>query len=169
MGKKQTLIGRVFAGYGLAYGNSSTLPFSKQYFSGGPYSVRAFRIRALGPGTYSSNDNSSFFDQSGDIRLEANLEYRFPLISILKGALFVDAGNVWLREENESLPGGKFSSNFMNELGIGTGLGIRFDIQSFVIRFDLAAPLQKPFETENGPIRFYIEDANLNFALGYPV
>jgi outer membrane protein insertion porin family len=168
VGKKQTLIGRVFAGYGLAYGNSSTLPFSKQYFSGGPYSVRAFRIRALGPGTYSSNDNSSFFDQSGDIRLEANLEYRFPLISILKGALFVDAGNVWLREENESLPGGKFSSNFMNELGIGTGLGIRFDIQSFVIRFDLAAPLQKPFETENGPIQFYIEDAILNFALGYP-
>jgi len=98
--------------------------------------------------------------------LEANLEYRFPLISILKGALFVDAGNVWLREKNESLLGGKFSSNFMNELGLGTGLGIRFDIQSFVIRFDLAAPLQKPFETKNGPIQLYIEDAIFKFCFG---
>ena len=166
--KDQSLISRVFAGYGLAYGNSNTLPFSKQYFSGGPYSIRAFRIRALGPGTYSSNDKSSFFDQSGDIRLEANLEYRFPLISIVKGALFIDAGNVWLRKENESLPGGQLSSNFLNQLGVGTGVGIRFDIQSFVIRFDLAAPLQKPFSTNQNSIKLYIDDTILNFALGYP-
>lgn len=73
--------------------------------------------------------------------------------------MFVNAGNVWLREENESLPSGKFSSNFMNELGIGTGL---------CILLNLAAPLQKPFETKNGPTQLYTEDAILNFALGYP-
>lgn len=169
VGKNQTLISRVFAGYGLAYGNSSTLPFSKQYFSGGPYSIRAFRIRSLGPGTYQPDDNNiSFFDQAGDIRLETNLEYRFPLFSYLKGALFVDAGNVWLREENEALPGGKFSSNFIHQLGVGTGVGFRFDIQSFVIRFDLAAPLQKPYETTGKQFKLDVSETILNFALGYP-
>jgi len=167
-GDQQTLVTRVFAGCGLAYGNSTTLPFSKQYFSGGPYSIRAFRIRALGPGTYNSNDNSSFFDQSGDVRLEANLEYRFPVFSFLKGALFMDAGNVWLINENEALPGGKFSSNFMNELGIGTGFGMRIDIQSFVIRFDLATPIQKPYGANRSQLKLHLEDTILNFALGYP-
>ncbi|MBQ0740552.1 BamA/TamA family outer membrane protein, partial [Aquimarina celericrescens] len=90
-----------------------SLPFVKQFFSGGPYSVRAFRIRSLGPGTFSPEDSSnSFFDQSGDIKLEANLEYRFPITEYLNGAFFADAGNVWLVNDNEATPGGKFSSNF---------------------------------------------------------
>lgn len=170
IGKSQKLIGRLFGGIGLPYGNSVTLPFSKQYFSGGPYSVRAFRIRSLGPGSYSSgaDDSGSFFDQSGDIRLEANLEYRFPIYSFFKGAVFADAGNVWLTRENTALPGGKFTSDFMNELGIGMGAGLRIDIQNFVIRFDLAAPIQKPFLPEGQRFDFDLSRPILNFAIGYP-
>lgn len=168
--RKQTLAFRLFGGYGLPYGNSDILPFSKQFFSGGPYSVRAFRIRALGPGSYSPNSGEgySYFDQAGDIKLEANVEYRFPIISFLKGALFADAGNVWLKNENDALPGGKFSSEFINEFGIGTGAGLRVEIQSFVIRFDLASPIHKPYlpkgerwDTDFGEFVF-------NFAIGYP-
>ncbi|MFD2562509.1 translocation and assembly module lipoprotein TamL [Aquimarina rubra] len=169
LGNDQKLVTRLFGGWGLAYGNSTTLPFSKQYFAGGPFSVRAFRIRSLGPGTYtpSDEDSGSFFDRSGDIRLEANLEYRFPIIPYLKGAVFADAGNVWLMEENNALSGGKFSSNFINELGIGAGVGLRVDIQNFVIRFDLAAPLNDPSEEEQN-FKFDIANPILNFAIGYP-
>lgn len=170
IGRSQKLIGRLFGGIGLPYGNSVTLPFSKQYFSGGPYSVRAFRIRSLGPGSYNSgtNDPGSFFDQSGDIRLEANLEYRFPIYSFFKGAVFADAGNVWLTKENAALPGGKFSSDFINELGIGVGAGVRIDIQNFVIRFDLAAPIQKPYLPEGQRFDLDLSQPILNFAIGYP-
>ncbi|MEH6679945.1 MAG: BamA/TamA family outer membrane protein [Sediminicola sp.] len=171
LGPSQTLVTRLFGGIGFAYGNSTALPFPKQYFSGGPYSVRAFRIRSLGPGTYestSTNASQSFFDRSGDIRLEANLEYRFPLYSFLKGALFADAGNVWLLKENESLPGGKFTSNFTKELGVGVGAGLRVDIQNFVIRFDLAVPVSKPFLPEGERLDFDFNNPVLNFAIGYP-
>ncbi|GGW24526.1 membrane protein [Arenibacter certesii] len=170
VGSSQKLIGRIFGGIGIPYGNSNTLPFSKQFFSGGPYSVRAFRIRSLGPGTYNpeSDDSGAFFDQSGDIRLEANLEYRFPIYSFLKGAVFADAGNVWLINENDALPGGKFTSNFMDELGIGVGAGLRIDIQSFVLRFDLATPLQKPYLPKGKRFEWDISQPILNFAIGYP-
>lgn len=162
---EQQLVGRIFAGMGLPYGNSEALPFVKQYFAGGPYSIRAFRIRSLGPGSYVPETGSqSFFDQAGDIRLEANLEYRFPLISYLKGAVFYDAGNVWLLNENQALPGGKFASNFLDELGMGTGVGLRVDVQGFVIRFDFAAPLKRPAKS----FKFEPNKTLLNFAIGYP-
>ncbi|GAA4106812.1 BamA/TamA family outer membrane protein [Aquimarina addita] len=187
-GKEQALVTRVFAGIGLPYGNSTTLPFVKQYFSGGPYSVRAFKIRSLGPGTYTSDEDSttSFFDQSGDIKLEANIEYRFPIFSYLKGAVFADAGNVWLTggkeiegededEENineELITRGTFGSDWINELGIGAGVGLRVDIQSFVIRFDLATPLHIPYAEEgerwNSGFDFSSDNLKLNFAIGYP-
>jgi outer membrane protein assembly factor BamA len=163
--KGQKFVGRFFAGLGLPYGNSESLPFVKQYFAGGPYSVRGFRIRALGPGTYVPEDaNNSFFDQAGDIRIEANLEYRFPIISFLHGALFTDAGNVWLMNENPALPGGKFSSSFMQELGISSGFGLRVDVTGFVIRFDLASPIKRPTQSWN----FEYDQPVLNFAIGYP-
>ena len=163
--KRQKLVARVFAGAGQPMGTTESLPFVKQYFSGGPYSVRAFRIRSLGPGTFSPEDGSnSFFDQSGDIKLEANLEYRFPITEYLNGAFFADAGNVWLVNENEATPGGKFSSDFINELGAGVGFGLRVDIQGFVIRLDLATPVKEPSTSWN------FDSANpvLNFAIGYP-
>ena len=170
--KEQTLATRLFAGYGLAYGNSEVVPFVKQYFSGGPYSVRAFRIRSLGPGTYddtsSSSGDDTFFDQTGNIRLEANVEYRFPLFSFFKGAVFADAGNVWNSRANPAFNGeDKFTSNFINELGMGSGLGLRIDVQGFVIRFDLAAPFHDPSLPEGQRFDFQWDQPVLNFAIGY--
>ncbi|MDD2984542.1 MAG: BamA/TamA family outer membrane protein [Crocinitomicaceae bacterium] len=157
------LVGRVFGGIGIPYGNSKTLPFVKQYYSGGSYSVRAFQIRGLGPGIYNpANENNLYLDRSGDIRLEGNFEYRFPIISVLKGAVFADAGNIW--NLNDHLPGGKFTKEFTKQFGIGAGFGLRIDVQGFVIRFDLASPIKRPaavwdFEWKN-PV--------FNFAIGYP-
>ena len=170
LGKEQVLASRLFAGYGLAYENSDVIPFVKQYFSGGPYSVRAFRIRSLGPGTYNEDANSdgTFFDQTGNIRLEANIEYRFPIWNYLKGAVFADAGNIWNSKENPSLPGGKFSGDFLSELGMGTGFGLRFDVQGFVIRFDIAAPFHDPSLPKGQRFNFDISSTVLNFAIGYP-
>ena len=174
--KEHTLATRLFAGYGLAYGNSDVVPFVKQYYSGGPYSVRAFNIRSLGPGTYSDDnnqDNNAFFDRTGNIRLEANIEYRFPIYSFFKGAFFVDAGNVWNSEGNPSFVDANgnqtdtFSSNFINELGMGAGLGLRIDVQGFVIRFDLAAPFHDPALPEGERLDFRIDEPVFNFAIGY--
>ncbi|MGJ8684438.1 MAG: BamA/TamA family outer membrane protein [Nonlabens sp.] len=169
LGKESRLATRFFAGYGLPYGNSDVLPFSKQYFSGGAYSVRAFRTRSLGPGTYTpeDTDDRSFFDQSGNVRLEANVEYRFPIYSYFKGALFIDAGNVWTTAGN-GLEGGEFSNNFYNEFGIGAGLGMRVDVQGFVIRFDLAAPWHDPSQPVNQRWNFDVENPVFNFGIGYP-
>ncbi len=146
------------------------IPYSKQYFSGGPYSVRAFRTRSLGPGTFQpeNSETFSYYDQTGNLRLEANLEYRFPLISLLQGAVFVDAGNVWNTTDNEALEGDTFTSDFMNQLGIGGGFGMRVDIQNFVIRLDLAAPFHDPSLAEGQRWSWDFENPILNFAIGYP-
>jgi outer membrane protein assembly factor BamA len=176
---KHTIATRLLAGVGMPIGNSVSLPYIKQFFSGGPNSVRAFRIRSIGPGSYQPDETSinSFFDQSGDIRLEGNVEYRFPIVSFLKGALFMDAGNIWLWNENEALPGGKFNKDWTKELAVGTGVGLRVDVQFFVIRFDLATPLRYPYLPEGerwgntfdiGSKTWRRDNLNFNFAIGYP-
>ncbi|WP_233266019.1 BamA/TamA family outer membrane protein [Formosa sp. L2A11] len=168
---EKTLATRLFAGYGIPYGNSEYLPYIKQYYSGGPNSVRAFSVRSLGPGTYVSEDNTDddyYLDQTGNIRLEANVEYRFPLFSYFKGALFADAGNVWNSTEIEDTPGGKFSSDFINEFGIGVGVGLRVDVQGFVIRFDFATPVHDPSLEEGERYDFQYKETTFNFAIGYP-
>ncbi|QQX76260.1 BamA/TamA family outer membrane protein [Aequorivita iocasae] len=168
-GKEQVIATRLFGGYGYAYGNSDIIPYVKQYYSGGPYSVRAFRIRSLGPGTYNDAENpeNNYFDQTGNIRLEANIEYRFPIISYLKGAVFADAGNIWNSKANPVYHGAdKFTSNFINELGMGAGVGLRVDVQGFVIRFDFAAPFHDP-STEEG-FNFDVNETVFNFGIGYP-
>ena len=168
-GKEQVIATRLFGGYGYAYGNSDIIPYVKQYYSGGPYSVRAFRIRSLGPGTYNDAENpeNNYFDQTGNIRLEANIEYRFPIVSYLKGAVFADAGNIWNSEANPVYDGAdKFTSNFINELGMGAGVGLRVDVQGFVIRFDFAAPFHDP-STEEG-FNFDVNETVFNFGIGYP-
>lgn len=168
---QQTIATRLFAGYGLAYGNSDVVPFVKQYYSGGPYSVRAFNTRSLGPGTYSDTNNqnsTSFFDRTGNIRLEANVEYRFPIYSFFKGAFFVDAGNVWNSDANPAFnDDDKFTANFLKELGMGAGFGVRIDVQGFVIRFDLAAPFHDPALPEGERLDFRVDEPVLNFAIGY--
>lgn len=170
LGHEQRLASRFYAGYGHAYGNSEVLPYSKQFYAGGPYSVRAFHTRQLGPGSYArdTEEQRTYLDQTGNIRLEANVEYRFPLISYLKGAIFADAGNVWLSRENPAVPGGEFSENWIRELGLGAGIGLRVDVQSFVIRADLAVPLHDPGAASG---ERWIKDYRkpvLNLAVGYP-
>ena len=183
-GKESQIVTRLSAGIGYPYGNSSTLPYAKQFSVGGPNSIRAFRARSVGPGTYDIPDTvaTSFFDQTGDIRLEANLEYRFPIVGFFKGAVFMDAGNVWLVNETigtDGKPdreGGKFEKDFMSELAIGTGVGLRVDIQFFVIRLDLGIPVQVPYLPKGE--RFILGDFKptfsgpnsmvLNIGIGYP-
>jgi outer membrane protein assembly factor BamA len=171
---------RFFAGVGIPFGNSSILPYSKQFFSGGPNSIRAFHFNSVGPGNYFQDTNEQgFLQMGGDVKLEMNAEYRFNIFSYLKGALFVDAGNVWLLNSNPALVGTPFAfSDFTNQLAVGTGLGLRIDVSFFVLRFDLATPLRKPWMEDNnrwvinkidfGNSAWRKDNLILNVAIGYP-
>ena len=142
---------RLFVGAGFPYGNSIQLPYIKQFYSGGTNSLRGFRARTVGPGTYRPvvDSNSFFPDQTADIKLELNSELRFKIVSILQGALFVDAGNIWLKNESNYKQGAKFTSSFMKELAVDAGIGLRFDLTILVVRTDFAIPLRKPWYPEN--------------------
>lgn len=186
LGSENMIATRLLAGIGYSYGNSRTLPYVKQFSIGGPNSIRAFRARSVGPGTYNVPDSLlfSYFDQTGDIKLEANLEYRFPIAGFFKGAVFLDAGNIWLVRESVSestrkvdRPGGKFEANdFLGELAVGTGFGLRVDVEFFVIRFDFGIPVRVPYLPKGE--RFILSDFKpgfsgengmvLNIAIGYP-
>jgi len=178
---------RLNLGYGYAYGNSTSLPFVKQFFAGGSNDIRAFPARTLGPGTYKVPDNAIFADQGGDIKLMLNSELRFKIVSVLYGALFVDAGNIWLRKEDLGEPGkpetarlgsGFKLKNAFNELAVGTGAGLRVDVSIFVVRLDVAFPIRKPYLPEGqrwvfDDIAFGNKDwrkQNLifNIGIGYP-
>jgi len=167
---KSKMVLRAFAGVGIPYGNSSVLPYSKQFFSGGANSIRAFAINSLGPGTYHQpSGTEGFLQLGGDIKLEANAEYRFTIYKFLKGAFFLDAGNCWLIKSNETLSIKPFStSTFMDELAVGAGFGLRMDVSFFILRFDLATPLRKPWLDEGQ--RWVLNPKNLvlNVAIGYP-
>lgn len=179
VGLNSVLANRVIAGIGYPYGNSRELPFIKQFFVGGTNSVRAFRSRSLGPGSYRIPPTTDFLpDQSGDIKLELNSEFRAKLYTIIHGAIFVDAGNIWLYRDNPMKPGAKFSKDFISELGVGTGVGLRFDFNFFVLRLDLAFPLRKPYlpkgerwvwdEINLGSRDWRKENLVFNLGIGYP-
>jgi outer membrane protein insertion porin family len=179
LSSKTVWANRVIAGFGYPYGNSKELPFIKQFFVGGNNSIRAFRSRSVGPGTYADTTQKDFLpDQSGDIKLEFNTELRQKLFSIVQGAVFFDAGNTWLYNENPDKPGAKFSSNFLKELAVGAGVGLRFDVTVLVLRLDVAFPLRKPYLPDGqrwvvDQIRFgdpdwRKENLILNLAIGYP-
>ncbi len=172
---------RTTAGIGVPYGNSYALPFIKQFFVGGPNSLRGFLIREVGPGGYVDSTaynpetgekrNIGFFNQTGDIKLELNAEFRFDIYKWLKGALFVDAGNVWtLRKDNRE--NGNFEFNrFWKEFAIDAGAGLRLDFNFFVIRFDYGFPLRDPRKEENN--RWLFQNAQFRkgqfqLAIGYP-
>jgi hypothetical protein len=169
--KGNRFVGRLLVGVGLPYGNSrgAGMPYLKQYGIGGPNSVRAYAARQIGPGTYrpstTTDVRTSFYDQVGDMRLEGNIEYRQDLFPYVKGAVFLDAGNIWLINDDPQRPGGKFDpSTFLNQLAVGAGVGIRIDVQFFVIRFDYARPLRAPYGTPEGEDKA----GRLNLAIGYP-
>jgi outer membrane protein assembly factor BamA len=152
----QSLGFRTFVGIGIPYGNSvvgdtAVMPYIKQFSGGGPTSLRAWPFRQVGPGGYkfrTTNTNVSQLDQTGDIRLELNAEYRFNIFSIFKGAVFTDAGNVWMYQKNPKTPDGEFNiKRFGKEIAWCAGLGIRMDLSFFVIRFDVALPLYDPSYT----------------------
>lgn len=172
---------RQFLGIGLPQGNSSSLPFIRQYFSGGASSIRAFRFRSIGPGTFRASQEGAYYylDQTGDLKLETSLEYRFPIQKMLKGALFADAGNIWLVNDNPDKPGGKFEVwDFIGEIAIGAGAGLRLDLRFFVLRFDAAVPFKKPFlptdrrwvisDIAFGNPAWRKENLLFNLAIGYP-
>ena len=180
IGSKSQVALRAMVGYGYAYGNSSSLPYVKQFYIGGPNSLRGFRARELGPGSFDPYKDSKLYipDMTGDIKMEFNAEYRPHLFSILRGALFVDAGNIWLLNENENKPGAKFTKNFLKEMAVDAGFGLRFDLTFLVLRTDLAIPLRIPYLPAGerwvmNKINFGDSDwrkSNLifNLAIGYP-
>jgi outer membrane protein assembly factor BamA len=171
---------RFMVGAGFAYGNSDQMPFIKQFFNGGTNSIRAFRARSIGPGSYDGSAASNGFlpDQSGDMKLEFNTEYRAKIYGLVKGALFLDAGNIWLLKEDLDKPGAKFSKDFLKELAVGVGAGLRFDFSFLVLRTDLAFPIRKPYLPDGnrwvldkvsfGDRSWRKENLVFNLAIGYP-
>lgn len=171
-----SVVYRLAMGFGLPYGNSRALPFEKSFFAGGANSVRAWSARTLGPGSYKKTIN---IEQSGDIKIESNIEYRselmrFPNGIILEGAAFVDAGNIWTRNEDIGRPDGKFElSHIIEEFGIGAGSGLRFNFSFFILRLDAAVKLRDPsLDLSKRWVypnqKFGIGDFNWNLAIGYP-
>jgi outer membrane protein assembly factor BamA len=178
VGEKSVFANRIMVGVGIPYGNSHQLPYIKQFFSGGNNSIRAFRSRSVGPGTYHQPPDAGLLaEQPGDIKLELNSELRFPLVGVIEGAVFVDAGNVWLFNEDTTKLGAKFTGRFLSELAAGAGVGIRFDLTFLVLRFDLAFPIRKPWLQQrerwvlnqvNWSPEWRRENLVFNLAIGYP-
>lgn len=177
--EKQQLAGRLMAGVIWSYGNKTIAPYSEQFYVGGANSIRAFTVRSLGPGRFHPADNAaySYVDETGDIKLEANLEYRFRLLSNmfggnLNGAVFLDAGNVWLMRNDEARPGSEFTfKRFFDNIALGTGIGIRYDLSFLVLRLDWGIALHVPYETGRSGyynIPRFKDGQGLHFAIGYP-
>jgi len=167
------LAARFFAGTVISYGNSTIAPYNDLFSIGGANSIRAFGVRSIGPGSYNpANSSYSYIDELGDLKLEANVEYRFPLVANLYGAIFLDAGNVWLLKPDESHPGGSFNlKTFGREIALGTGFGLRYDLDFLVVRFDVGIGIHAPYNTGrsgyyNMP-RFW-DSIGYHIAVGYP-
>lgn len=178
---EKILATRFFFGLGVPYGNSKTLPNIKQFFSGGSSSLRGFSSRLVGPGAYHfspTSNNKIFIEMLGDLKLEMNAEYRLPVYQFIKGAFFIDAGNIWLYRKNPDFPGGVFTANFYNQIAVDAGAGLRFDFSILALRLDLGIPIRKPWYHEGdrwqlNNIQFLDskwrqENMFFNLAIGYP-
>lgn len=171
---------RTFAGAGVPYGNSTVMPFVRQYFVGGPNSLRGFLIREIGPGSYADenvfnvetgkyidNATTGFFNQTGDIKLEMNAELRFDIFKFFKGALFADAGNVWLMRFDYERKGANFDfTRFWKEFAVNVGAGLRLDFSYFVIRLDYGIPIRDPRIAADN--KWKIDKGQFQLAIGYP-
>jgi outer membrane protein assembly factor BamA len=164
-----TLVYRLYSGVGKAYGNSTSLPIEKLFFAGGASDIRGWSARTLGPGSYQAPVNS--IDQNGDLKLEANFEYRFYLLKILEGAAFVDAGNIWALND-QARPGSQFyKDKFLDQVAVAGGLGARLNFTFFIFRVDAGVKVKDP--SKEGSDRFVltntkIKDINWNIGIGYP-
>lgn len=178
---KTTLAGRLNIGYGIPHGNSEILPYVRQFFAGGGNDIRAFRARSLGPGTFNVNSDTMqlFADQGGDIKFLTTAELRAKLYRFIHGAVFLDAGNIWLAKEDSARPGGRFNfGRAFNEIAVGGGVGLRVDARVIVVRADLAMPFRKPYEPQGsrwvfdkinfGDPEWRRQNLILNLGIGYP-
>jgi outer membrane protein assembly factor BamA len=171
--KFNSIVARAFVGIGLPYGNFDVLPFEKKYFTGGANGIRAWQVRSLGPGTYEAPEGT-YPNQSSDIKLEANVEYRYRFVWRIEGAFFLDAGNIWAINEKDNRTNAQFHfDQFYKQIAVGTGMGLRFDFTYFIFRLDLGMKLRDPsldegkrFIIGNYPIS--AKHFNLSFAIGYP-
>lgn len=171
LGDVTSLVGRLYGGVAMAYGNSSAVPFDRQFYCGGSNGMRGWTPRTLGQGSV-PDPHDAFPIQTGDVKLEANLELRFPIWGIVHGATFFDVGNVWYikRSPDYSDDAVFFFDNFYKQLGFNTGFGLRFDIKFFVLRLDWGIQLHNP----NNPAgkrwihNFKWKNTALNFGVGYP-
>lgn len=171
--REVSLATRVFGGVIYAYGNSSVAPYSEQFYIGGANSIRAFTVRSLGPGRYQPRSGMySYIDQTGDLKLEANVELRFPIFGDLQGATFLDAGNIWLIRDDPQRPGAKFTlKDFGKQIALGTGVGLRYDLEFLVLRLDMGIGLHAPYETSRKGyynIPKFWDGIGWHFAIGYP-
>jgi outer membrane protein assembly factor BamA len=173
--QSNSVLGRAFAGVGVPFGNFDVLPFEKKYFTGGANGIRAWQVRSLGPGSYSYKSDSLFYpNQSSDIKLEANLEYRFRLFWLMEGALFLDGGNIWAINYKDNRNGAVFKfEDFYKQIAIGSGFGLRFDFTYFLFRLDLGMKMRDPSLPAGkrfipGNYRITGDTFNLSFAIGYP-
>jgi len=179
LGLKSNWANRIDIGIGLPYGNSTQLPYVKQFFVGGSNSLRGFRSRAVGPGTYVQQDSSNVVpDQTGDIKFEINTEFRPHITGPLYGAVFLEAGNIWLINDSTYThkPGAQFTGKWLSQLAVDAGLGLRFDITVFVIRLDVGFPLRKPWlqnpwvinQIKLGDNHWRKNNLVYSLAIGYP-
>ena len=169
--EKTSIATRVQVGAIWTYGNSNYAPYSELFYVGGANSVRAFSMRSIGPGSFREADGF-YLDQAGDLKLEMNAEYRFPIINAFQGALFVDAGNVWLMHGDDYHVGGKLDDNgFFKALAVGTGFGLRYDLDFLILRFDLGVGIHAPYDTGKHSyynMRKFKDSFGFHFAVGYP-
>ncbi|MHC1706359.1 MAG: BamA/TamA family outer membrane protein [Bacteroidales bacterium] len=168
-----TLVYRASMGLGYAYGNSSALPFDKGFYSGGANGMRGWAIRSLGPGSFSDAGVVLRYDKMGDVFMETNLEFRFPVIGWFTSAVFTDAGNIWLLKHNDQYPDGEFNGDtFFRQLALDAGLGFRMDFSFFVFRLDGALQLRNPAVAEAERWiklpKVNPSDIMWNFGIGYP-
>lgn len=173
LGGRQHLVGRLMGGVAYSYGNATTTPYSEQFYIGGANSIRAFTIRSIGPGSYHPGTSQyAYLDQTGDLKFEANLEYRFPILGDLHGATFLDAGNVWLLRYDKERPGGQLKwGRFLKDLALGTGVGLRYDFTFIVIRLDWGIGLHVPYDTGKKGyynIPKFKDGMGVHLAIGYP-
>lgn len=164
---------RAYAGAIYSYGNMDVAPYTEQYYVGGANSIRGFNVRTLGPGGYNPivEDPLSFMDRSGDIRLEANLELRYRIFGALELATFIDAGNVWLLRDDPNRPNGLLSKEyFLNDIALGTGLGVRYDLDFLVLRVDIGLGLHRPTSLPGKYFNTFDHGfpTVLHLAVGYP-
>lgn len=181
LGENSQLASRFMIGTSYSYGNSNSLPYLKQYYTGGPNGLRAFRARSVGPGSSrpeNLGEENFFADQTGDYKLELNTEYRSKIAGIFNWAAFIDAGNVWLQNKDSSKAGGKLSKEFLSELAVGGGAGLRFDFTFLIIRTDFAIPFRVPYHAKSdrwvfnkmdfGSSQWRKDNLVFNLAIGYP-